>query len=105
MKMVGRYGYKKQMHWACAQCIVRPMCKEKSCYMTKMFHYFCLDCKKNKTCKKKCESVERSELFERVERSYGPIMKEALITSVIEQNILYQMSKFDPREDIKWWHK
>lgn len=107
MKMVEvGWGYKDQMHWACAQCIVRPMCKEEGCFMTKLFHYYCLTCKKNKTCKKKCESVERTELFDRVFRSsYGPLLKESLRKSVLEQSLLYQISKFDPQEDttFRWW--
>ena len=106
MKMVKvGWGYKDQMHWACKQCIVRPMCKEEGCYMTEMFHYRCLDCKKNKTCKKKCDSVERIELLDRVFSYHGTKIKEALQESVLEQSLFYKLSKFDPCEDIKWWHK
>jgi len=104
MKMVKvGWRFNPEPHWACERCIVRAMCQEDSCYMTEMFHYLCLDCKKNKTCKKKCRLVERTELFDHVSKSFGNRIKEQLIKNTLEQSLFYQLSKVNPHENTKWW--
>jgi len=102
MKMIKEWGYKPYPHWACKRCIVRPMCTESGCYMTEFFNSLCLSCEKNETCKEKCSSVQFSELCDTI--SCGRY-KDLLIQNMLDQSVLYNLSKFDPREEItfQWW--
>lgn len=77
------------MHWACERCIVRACCTE-DCYQTKLFDPLCIDCKKMKTCKERCESVLFSEAMDRLERSYGYMLREAMIRHMKETSVLYK---------------
>ncbi len=88
-------GYPDRLHWACEKCIVRSMCKDDSCFMTELFHPYCIICKKNKKCKNKCKLVLRSELFDKIGSYYKGIYTEALIKHINEYSLFYQLSKYD----------
>lgn len=82
------------MHWACESCLVRACCTE-SCYQTKLFDPLCIECKKNMVCEERCESVLFSEAMDRLERSHGHILREAMIRHMKETSVLYKFCKME----------
>jgi len=69
------WGY-KYIHWACKDCIVRPMCKE-NCHRTRFKHYLCEPCSASNDCNSyPCKEVKKMQMYERVFNAYGDIMFE-----------------------------
>ena len=89
MKLIRDKDFELVLHWACEQCIVKPMCASFDCYMTDLMHCECLDCDKNEKCKEKCETVKRLILFENIEYTYGPVLREYLKQQIKEQSLFY----------------
>jgi len=93
MKMIGSYGFKPELHWACEICIVRPICKDNGCFMTDLFNSICITCEKNKICKEKCKSVELAELFDDVSSNCRERYKKIMIDSFLKQSLFNKLTK------------
>lgn len=93
MKLIYNYGFADHLHWACERCIVRGMCQDDGCFLTDLFHPYCLTCKENHKCKQKCNTVLRAELFDKVESYYGKYFEHLLEKYILESSLLYQLSK------------
>jgi len=94
-----------ELHWACEKCIIKAMCQDDGCFMTELFHPYCLYCEKNETCKEECETVKMIKVFNRLERNYGDKLKKVLIETAKEQSLLYKLSKYNPSEksEFRWF--
>ena len=62
------------MHWACVECLVRPMCNER-CNRTYYKHYLCEPC--NGCVNFPCKEVKKLQMYETVFRAYGDQILEA----------------------------
>jgi len=81
----------------CETCLVRACCTE-PCYIVDLIEpAVCINCKKNKTCKKICDYV----IFYRLDEKYdltGQMVKYMQENSIIYQ--LCQMTKKERRNNI-----
>lgn len=79
------------IHWACRDCIVRPMCIER-CDRLLLQHWLCEDCEKDIAgeCDDPCDKVERSKLFERMSYIYGDKLRN-IMTEQMEQTSIFSL--------------
>ena len=76
------YGY-RQIHWACVECLVRPMCN-KRCHKSYHKHQLCEGC--NECNGYPCEKVQKVKMFEMVWESYGD-----QVLKYYEESTLYKL--------------
>lgn len=70
-----KYQSYRFMHWACAECFVMPMCKER-CNRTYFQHKLCKDCK---GCLNfPCEKVQKAQRWELFLSAYGHILRDEI---------------------------
>lgn len=58
----------QEIHWACIECLVRPMCNER-CSRTYYKHYLCEPC--NDCEGYPCKLVEKAQMYECIQIAYG----------------------------------
>ncbi len=93
------YNY-GMMHWACVECLVRPMCDER-CNRTYYRHYLCEPCD-NGCASFPCKEVEKVQMYELIFRVYGHQMMEAWNKQIGETSI-FRLMKLPEKSFDKWW--
>jgi hypothetical protein len=70
----------RDIHWACRDCIVRPMCTEK-CDRLSLLHWLCENCSKDiaSECDDPCDKVIRSKRLEYINHMYGGVLMSEII--------------------------
>jgi hypothetical protein len=82
------------MHWACVECLVRPMCAQR-CDKTYLKHWKCENCD-GRGCMDKgfpCKTVERYQMYETVEKAYGHLLPQ-MIKQLNESSTIARLSRF-----------
>ena len=106
MKMIESYGFYPKPHWACKECLVRPMCQDDECPMTRYLHKLCTTCKCKHRCpmKNDCEKIKEWKVWRMIERTWGPEIVKHFIDRIKETSPFYRLMTM-PKEktEIKWW--
>jgi hypothetical protein len=96
-----------EMHWACLECLVRPMCKER-CDKTYLAHWSCEGCD-GRGCLNSgfpCKTTERYIMFERVQERFGEQIVELVRKNLEETSVIHQLIKLmKKREKSCFLHK
>lgn len=95
---IQHYGHKK-IHWACVECLVRPMCN-KRCNRTNYKHYLCERC--NECNEFPCKEVEKLQMYERLLSTYGHQMMEVWDKHLKETSI-FRLINLSRTSFDNWW--
>jgi hypothetical protein len=84
------------MHWACVECLVRPMCSER-CDRTYYKHYLCEKC--NDCNRYPCDEVKKLQMYERLWMVYG----DKIIQAWNDQPSIFSFLKPPKKSFNNWW--
>jgi hypothetical protein len=77
------------IHWACVECLVRPMCNER-CNRTYYKHYLCEPC--NECDGFPCKEVKKLQMYETIFRAYGDQIFECT-NKYFEERSIFKLLK------------
>ena len=98
---VDKYNRHREIHWACRDCIVRPICTEE-CDKLLLQHWLCEDCTKDIAgeCDEPCDKVKRSQMIELFNYYYGDRMRDLMIKHIEQTSIFGLFRKPDKPSNI-----